>query len=89
MAKGIKAVLNMYNGRGLEVEQINGDNKFACIRDEVIPATLNIVAAEEHVGDIERSVRTIKERTRCHVHRLPYKRYPKEMIVGFITYVTK
>ena len=43
-----------------------------------------MVAAEEHVGDIERSIRTVKECTQCHVHCLPYKRYPKAMIAGCI-----
>ena len=39
-----------------------------------------MVAAGEHVGDIERSGRTFKECTRCHVHINPYKRYTKLMV---------
>ena len=41
---------------------------------------LNIVAAGEHVGDIERSGRTMKECTRCRVHKNSYEIYIKLMV---------
>ena len=44
-----------------------------------------MVAAEEHVGDVERSIRIVKEGTCCHVHRLPYERYTKLMVMGCVT----
>ena len=50
---------------------------------------MNTLAAGEHVDDIERSNRTIKERTRCHLHILPYTRYPKEMVIGCVTHSVK
>jgi len=40
------------------------------------------VAAEEHVGIIERAIRTNKDDTRCHIHRLPHTHYPKAMVEG-------
>ena len=82
-------VINIYEARGFQVAQINADNKFECIREDMRPIPLNIVAAGEHVGDVERSNRTIKERTRCHVHRLPFAQYPKEMVIGCITHSVK
>ena len=36
---------------------------------------------EDHVEVIERSIGTLKERTRCMFHRLPYKEYTKLMII--------
>ena len=78
---GVKRVLNTYHSRGLRVTQINADNEFTCIREEVRPANMNIVAAGEHVGYIERLGRILKEGTRGHVNRLPYKRYPKIMVI--------
>ena len=69
--------------------QINADNEFECIREDMRPIPMNIVAAGEHVGDVERSNRTIKERTRCHVHRLPFARYPKEIVIGCVTHSVK
>ena len=84
MLAGIKKCVNMYHSRGLKVVQLNGDNKFASIEEELRPIKMNIVAAGEHVGDIERSGRTIKECTRCHVHRNPYERYPRVMVKGCV-----
>ena len=73
MLAGIKKCINMYHARGLTVVQLNGDNEFSCIEEEIRPTRLNTVAAGEHVGDIERSGRTVKECTRCHVYRNPYE----------------
>jgi hypothetical protein len=89
MKNGIKKVINIYHSRNLLVEQLNTDNEFNVIRDDIRPTLLNMVAANEHVGNIERSIRTVKEGTRCHVQRLPFRRWPKQMIIGCITYVVK
>ena len=59
------------------------------MEDQIHPIATNIVAAGEHVGPVERSIRTIKEGTRYHVHRLPYDRYPKVMVRGCCVKVIK
>lgn len=82
--KGILKVIKKYEDRGLNVAQLNCDNQFECIREDVAPINLNVVGAGEHVGDIERSIRTIKEGIRCHIHRLPYRRYPRIMVRGAV-----
>ena len=87
--QAIQKVLPIYRGRGLQVTKVNADNEFECIDDCIRPAQLHIVGANEHVPDVERSIRTIKECTRCHVHRLPYKRYTKLMVAGMILHITK
>lgn len=48
-----------------------------------------MVAAGEHVGNIERSNRTVKECTRCHIHRCPYERYPRVMVTGCVVKAVK
>ena len=80
----LKKVVNTYNARGVKLRQINADNEFRVLEDDIGDIQLNIVAAGEHVGNVERSIRTLKEYTRCHVHRLPYKRYPIEMVCGAV-----
>ena len=87
--EGVGRIMAIYHARKLEVSQVNADNEFECIEDLIRPANLHLVGANEHVGDVERSVRTIKECTRCHVHRLPYKYYPKIMVTGMVTHVVK
>ena len=64
---GIRKVVNLYESQGLTVQQINGDNEFECIREDIRPIFLNISAVDEHVSQVEQSIRTIKERTRCQV----------------------
>ena len=61
-------VVNIYKARGLQVAQINADNEFECIQEDMRPIPMNIVAVGEHVGYIERSNWKIKERRQCHVH---------------------
>ena len=75
-----RAVINLYQSRGFHVCDIHANNEFECIRDDVRPVEMNIVPADSHVGEIERSVRTLKERLRTCVHGLPYERLPKLMI---------
>jgi hypothetical protein len=38
-----------------------------------------------HVGEVERSIRTIKERLRACVHGLPFKRVPKLLLTHMVT----
>jgi hypothetical protein len=82
--KELKAVIHVYTSRGFVVRDIHGDNEFACIREEVRPVQLNIVPADSHVGEIERSIRTIKERLRSCVHGLPFKRLPKLFLTHMV-----
>ena len=79
----------MYHGRGITVTQINGDNQFACVQEDMQPIPMNIVAAGEHVPPAERSIWFIKDGSRFHVSRLPYRRYPGVMVKGCVVKVTK
>ena len=62
----------MYHARKLTITQLSIDNEFACVEDDTRPVKLNMVAAGEHVGNIKRSNRTVKEGTSYHVHVFPY-----------------
>jgi hypothetical protein len=76
----ILAVLRLYQVRGLHISDIHADNEFDCLREHVRPVAMNIAPADSHVGEIERSIRTIKERLRSCVHGLPFKRLPKLLV---------
>jgi hypothetical protein len=47
---------------------------------------LNTVSADEHVPEIERHIRTIKERARSVINTLPFEGYPPRMIIELIYY---
>ena len=63
--------------------------EFRGIRKYVFPTRLNVTAANDHVGKVERSIRTIKERTRTTIHGLPFKRLPKLLIQELIYHAAK
>lgn len=73
---------NVYHARRLTVDQLNIDNEFACIRGNILAASLNMVATEEQMGDMKRSVRAIKEGIRCHVNT-------RIMVTGCVTKAIK
>jgi hypothetical protein len=54
-------VIKLYTVRGLVIRDIHADNEFECICEEIRPIDMNIVTADSHVGEVERSIRTIKE----------------------------
>ena len=64
--------------------QLNTDNEFGCIEDDILPTHLNMVAENEYVGDVKVSIKTTKECCRCHVYRKPYEWYTQIMVAGCI-----
>ena len=71
----------MYKARGFVVNDYHADNEFNLneLRSALDGATLHICAPKEKVGTIEREIRTVKERTRCTCHAVPFEFYTKVM----------
>jgi hypothetical protein len=84
-----QAVIRLYEARGFTVSRVEGDREFACIENELLPTPLNVADADDHVAEVERSIRTIKERVRCLVQGLPFKRIPKKMMRAAIENANK
>ena len=70
-----------------EVLKSSQDNKFASIREYLLPLQLLVYGKDEHVGVIERAMRVIKERCRRICHAVPYKYYTKHMLRSLIAVV--
>lgn len=85
----MQAVLKQYQSRGFSVVTIHCDNEFECLRNDVLPAQLNVMAPDDHQGDVERSIRTIKERVRSTIHGLPFRRFPKIMVKEIVKHAVK
>jgi hypothetical protein len=62
------------------------DGEFEPLRDDLLELqiTLNTTANDEHVGDIERYIRTVKERVRCIYNTLPFTLIPYRLIVEMV-----
>ena len=73
---GLQLVIKAYNRRGFNVKMILADPEFECHRQALEDdhnIDLNIASAGEHVPEIERYIRTVKERIRAQWSRLPYR----------------
>ncbi|MDG7001629.1 MAG: hypothetical protein JRN15_21230, partial [Nitrososphaerota archaeon] len=59
------------------------DGEFENLRGDLadLNIALNTTARDEHVGDVERYIRTIKERMRAVYNTLPYRHMPPRLII--------
>ena len=73
--------------RGLSIVMIHADEEFSSLREDLtaLGVNLNIASTNEHVPEIERAIRTIKERNRSIVSTLPFTYYPKLFKLALIT----
>ncbi len=84
LLRELQSVCNLYTKRGFELSEIHCDMEFGCLRDDMYPIPLNLTPRDAHVGEVERSIRTIKERVRSDIHDLPFKRLPKLMVAELV-----
>jgi hypothetical protein len=65
---------------------ILGDGGFECIRNNLadMGITLNFSSRNKHVPEVERCIRTIKERVRAIASSLPFKKYLPRMIAEMV-----
>lgn len=80
------AVMAVYIARGFRVTFILANNQFESMRGAIadLGATINVVSRDEHVPEIERYNRTIKERVRSVYNMLPFKYVPPIFIVELV-----
>ena len=83
-----KSILE-YTRRGFEVVDVHADKEFECLRESLGNVSLEICGPDEHVPEVERSIRTMKETMRATAHCLPYCRLPKLMIVELVAMATR
>lgn len=57
---------------------------FGCIQQDIPGVHFELTAQDAHVGEVERSIRTIKERVRVDINDTPYKRLPKMMTIELV-----
>jgi len=63
------------------------DQEFDKVENEIGLVEVNTSAAREHVGEIERMIRVIKERARGISATLPYSYLPRQMVIHLIYFV--
>jgi hypothetical protein len=86
VGKALVTVLKFYRQRGFRVKECHGDGEFGPLRGTLADAQahLNVTAEDEHVPEVERYIRTLKERTRRVYNTVPFRRMPGIMIVELV-----
>ena len=86
--KSIKRVIQLYSCRSIIVQTVFMDVEFHRTVDELSDRTVvNTSAAQEHVAEIKRKIRTTKERCRAIVSTLPFEVIPKLTVTNIMYFV--
>jgi hypothetical protein len=79
-------VVRIYRRGGFLVRTALMDMEFKPLADLCEEVDVNTTSAREHVGDIERGVRFIKDRSRSTVSELPYKHCMPDVFIIHLVY---
>lgn len=82
----LEKINNISDPRCFVVMRAAGDNEFASLETRLgaTGITLNTVARDEHVPEIERHIRTLKERCKAVFNTLPFRKMPARMVAELV-----
>ncbi len=87
LSKCIKQVLEVYKRADFIVKTILMDGEFEKIKPHLPTVECNTTAAKEHVSKAERTIRTLKERTRGLMAMLPFSHILRRMKIKFVYFI--
>jgi hypothetical protein len=91
--KAFKEIYQYYLQRGFHITVVHADSEFAPLKPliESIPGRpmVNLASANEHVPEIKRRIRVVRERCSANRHSLPFERNPKIMTIHIVLNVVK
>jgi hypothetical protein len=74
-----------YLKQGFQIVFIKGNSEFALLEAWMAMVygapKLNLASANEHIPEIERMIRIIKERVRAIIYSIPFNSLPARMLV--------
>jgi hypothetical protein len=75
IGKSVTDVMRLYGSRGFLVNMTHADGEFEVLRGKLAlsGSGLNVCSNDEHVPEIERFIRTVKDRARCMYNSVPFK----------------
>ena len=88
LSNSLAKVCRLYVRTSYSVTVILLDMEFEPV-DAIMPETVtcNFTAAREHVGEIERKIRVIKERGRSTITTFPFKKCPCRALIELVYFV--
>ena len=91
--QSFKEVYQHYLRRGFRVTTVHADGEFSPLKPliESMPSgpVVNLASSNEHVPEIERRIRVVKERSRATRHNLPFTRIPKLLMIHLVINAVK
>jgi hypothetical protein len=89
LIKSLLKIVSLYKAKGFNPSTALMDREFECIRLQLLShgVNLNTTATSDHVPDIERQIRFIKERARALHITLPFTSIPGRMIIELLAHV--
>jgi hypothetical protein len=86
LMKGIKSVISIYQQARFKVTMALMDGEFDILRGDLndLGVTLNEMARDEHVSDIERFIQMLKEQMRAIYNMLPFNNMPPRLIIEMV-----
>jgi hypothetical protein len=84
--QSIPSVVKIYKQQGFKVTHILLDREFKPLRGDLaaLEIQLNLVLHAEYVSEVERYIRTLKDRTRCIYNTLPFKHMSSCIIIEMV-----
>jgi hypothetical protein len=86
--KAFEEIYRFYLNRGFKITTVHADGEFAPLQALIhaMPngPSVNLASANEHVPEIERRIRVVKERCRSSRHSLPFNCLPKLLTIHVV-----
>ena len=90
--QSLKKTVAVYRRGGIRPRIVLADGAFTSddmqASLQLLGITINPTVRDEHVGDVERYIRTVKERMRCVYNTLPFDALPKVMLIELAKFAT-
>ena len=82
----VKKIQQVYHHRGFKTAHLLMDGQFESIHGDLssLRITLNTVANDKHVPEVERYICTLKEQTCATYNTLPFKQMPSRLIIEMV-----
>ena len=88
LISSIVQIKQVYMQRSFIIKRMLMDGQFKGLENSISKEqiTLNIDSRAEHVSEVERMIRTIKERARGIYSTLPFKKLPGRLIIELVAF---
>ena len=89
IGNALKIVKLVYGRGGFRIRTVLADGEFEHLRDICLELNvyLNTTSANEHVPEIERQIRIIKERARAIWTMSPFEWWPRRLVIELMSFV--